>query len=1615
MAIDLSDLGPTGENPSKVDLSDLGPRAEPGGKPIDLSDLGPQDQSLISSIKEGAQAGLTAAVNTPRNVVSALGTKEGFEKNAKAAAAVPLTAIRGYEALGVGGINTITGEGAQPSLARAAEATQPGFKPANLKETAGQMIGGSLPFLVIPAGAAEVGVQLSRAGRLLHAAKVGALFGGSLSTLETLEEKGSVSLDDAEKIAMNAGMTALISTAGEAILGPLLRKVFPGKTSKGPGVEPLPEIPPSTPELPSDYVPSAAARRVRNAPSIDELDNIQTRNQQDLEELIKARDQLKVHEPALSPEAKQNLDEINQEVVRLQKSDKIATTKQMLKEMGQDTAEMTPAKAEDTLTRISKHDFVVALKSDKGLIIGQPGEIHGMLESPGGMVEAGYVDRNTGKFYTKDEANAIVNPNHKPGDVLHSSQLVELQKMSKEELRAEQMRVSTERNKIWNEKYKNLPGTEKEKVARAKADPEYQALDKQDLELHKAMSGSKIEPIIEESKVKDLTPTLNTAKGMIKGTPGQELDDLIAQHDLDLVADNVIEGYTDKAGKFMTKEEVLGPTEPTGGKVPERSRLLNQWATETASAAKDLGYKTPDEALTWAEKNHHYLTNEYKLALRNQFVKLTKENNLISVERFDDPTRTIKSESLFFSPEGEGNADYGPIKQKAKIDKSKIYESRVGVSDFLNSKGLLDKPIPVKYRKWYKGEYENLFQIQESPDEADHEIWWQIYQDMAEKILKKEGYSGASWFEPMNDDRNQFQIWDRNIIQDYDKGSKSIVSATPIEVGESAPILKASEMPVGTPPVETSAQAFQKHEPVPGVEVYSKPVEKQTQELSNPWAEKMADRAKKAGAKDVKEAIAWASKQEKDLLLFDKQNIAYEFDRKYGTGEPINIDEVVPELKDLQAKLSPVAGANPEVADTLDAARKAGVKREPHVTMATQYNATGQGWKFNLKGLDKELVEKGLPNANQLKIKADTATSRVAAETGVPEKIVQASSNLPGTDVAPAFIPEYVAGTSNWRVGWFARLARSTAGVLEKMGSGGKELAARIKLADDASFVKSNSIIYQFDKYVTQIPKKEWHIAGMALSDQLEKRPSNYKLPPGMLEYTQKIFKDFGAEAKINLLEILRADGTKVPWVDRNDFYPRVVKAEYLDGLMRNDPLTVGRVKTYFLESKQVASEYQASQKAQALRMKYMERRYGHLERAREYDLPPEFYDRQAITVVPEYVRSASHRLEEVRQFGMHDVKVIKLLDQIAAEGHDATMARQIFDRYAGTEVSDIVHTRLVQGVKNLVTGMSIQFPSAITQIGQVLTPIHRATTPELGLGLAKAYARGAGAFIKAFTRLGKEEAAHSGMAFESAAVDYLLDTYGGVKPKPFEKFARTSLAIEGFSGEDTFFRRFAAILGKKHIEDELIPRIIRNGSDKYAVTELRALGLNPTIVKAQGGLAEGELNIAVKRFSDQTQGNPNVMNLPLWWSSPNGRLATQFHTFSVVIGKENWLLAKNAVLTGNVNRLVSMGLGTPLVGAGISFIKEEMLGLKPQDFTGDKQTDNIIRWYMNGTSFGVALDLALSLSKGRSAFTNMTQIPAFQTLAGLTADVYAGMKGDKKALKRIAQKTPVVGRVLFQ
>ena len=1238
--------------------------------------------------------------------------------------AMPMRGLRGMavgaEALVTGDQPILSRENVDQALSRGAAATEPGYVPQE-----GEQIGAFLgemtdPRLIPLAGVGAVAVTASRAKKLIAAAKAGGMFGLGSSSLAALEDKGSITMDDAEGIAKSGVYGAMLGPIADAVLGPVFKKLFGSKKVQPNTPEPVVSEPIKREVPKADWMPTAAARKARVGTPVDEAGVAAAENSKDLDELIQVRDKMKPNETALSPESKALLSEIEVEVERLGKLDKTYTSKQALKEFGINEQELTPAAAEFATVKVG--EFRPAMRSKSGVKVGQPGDLHGDIPRVRGEEsEAGYVD-SAGKFFTREEAAKAINPQAKPGEALHSP------------------------------------------------------------ELKKQQAAEPVPVVPDETKLKDLKPAIQAKGKTLEG----DHDALVEKLKLDVVADNVTEGYIDKSGKFITKEEALGPTESKPGKLSERGRKINEWATDVAQAAHDLGYKTTEEALAWAKKAKHFLPKDYELALRNKFVSLQKQ---------------------------------------------------------------LPKPEP----------------------------------------------------QPL-------------------PPSKASVSATPIEIEGREQVLKASEMQI----------------------------------------------------------------------------------------KPAKLPDVV----ELRAELPPEAGINPVVADVLDSARKEAVGRKPAVSMDAQYDGSGSSWKsFKIKeAAEYKPVEP--PTPAEVKVRADTKQSKASIQTGVPDNLLLSSPDLPGTELAPALIPEYVAGTTGFRASWHHRIGMATQTALEKMGPGGQELAARIKLSGDASLIRSNNFLYGFDQYLKQIPKNEWKIAGEALADNLEGKTHKYVLPQGLLDYTQKMFGAYADDAKALNMTILRSDGTQVPWAERTNFFPRMIKSDYLDKLMHGDKELESKLAEYFVTSKQSPSLYQATQKVQALRRKFMERRYGHLERAREYDLPPEFYDRQGITVIPEYVKAASHRLEEIRQFGPHDVITSKLLEQIAAENGDAVMARQIFDRYMGLEVSDVVHNKAVQGIRNLAVGMAIQLPSSITQLGQFLTPIHRATTPQIGLGLAKAYGRAAKAMIRSFTDLGKKEAAEAGQGFESAATQYLLDTYGGVK-QPFGKFAEKSLQYSGFSGEDTFMRRYSAILGRNHIKDELIPRLLRNPSDNFANIEIRRLGLNPGGIRQAGGLSQDEMNIAVKRFVDQTQGHPDTLSLPLWWSSAQGKFMTQFHTFSVVIGRENFLLAKNMAQTGNVNRLISMGLGTPLVGAGISYIKEELLNLKPTDYTGNKELDTVIKWYLNGTSFGVAADLMLSLSQGRDRFIKAAQIPSIQIMMGLGSDVYESFKGNEKAQLRVAQKIPVVGRVI--
>jgi len=136
-----------------------------------------------------------------------------------------------------------------------------------------------------------------------------------------------------------------------------------------------------------------------------------------------------------------------------------------------------------------------------------------------------------------------------------------------------------------------------------------------------------------------------------------------------------------------------------------------------------------------------------------------------------------KGGKFWTTPEG-ADEGFGSIKKEAFVDTSKLFKGTSSY-DFLKERGL----ITPKMQK----------QIDNAWSTSDPNMEFKISQDVAEAVLKKEGYGGAHW--SYEDDLNptQYQIWDKNLIENSDQinvtdfANKVKTELLPLKVKSSIP------------------------------------------------------------------------------------------------------------------------------------------------------------------------------------------------------------------------------------------------------------------------------------------------------------------------------------------------------------------------------------------------------------------------------------------------------------------------------------------------------------------------------------------------------------------------------------------------------------------------------------------------------------------------------------------------------------------------------------------------------------------------------------------------------------------------------------------------------------
>jgi hypothetical protein len=707
----------------------------------------------------------------------------------------------------------------------------------------------------------------------------------------------------------------------------------------------------------------------------------------------------------------------------------------------------------------------------------------------------------------------------------------------------------------------------------------------------------------------------------------------------------------------------------------------------------------------------------------------------------------------------------------------------------------------------------------------------------------------------------------------------------------------------------------------------------------------------------------------------------------------------VPDFKTLHETqaIAPADYNNPVVTDIADEARAQYSGVDSRIKIET--DEMGRN-KFSLK--QDPPVE--LRTATEAEISSAQATnvSPVVKELGIDPRLVDSSPALVGSDKVPVMKPEVVAGSRSFIQSVWNRIGAQSEAVVQSMGQSGKALAHAIRNVRDVPQVRYGEFSADLDMFLKGMSRKQAKEVSIALTDVLEGRKPSTKLPNGLLEFVQQKLKVIADEAAQVGLNIRNSKGETVPFAPRENFFPQVIRREILDGLISGDNKTMSKVAKAMVDSRQEPNYAIAFERVKYMRGKIMLNKYGHLERAREFNLPPEFYDRNSLQVIPEYISSALHRIEEARQFGVEGEKALELISGIRDEGHDADLARRIFERFTRIEPRDTVILKGYQGLRNLAAGMLIQFQSSILQVGQVLTPAYEA-------GFVKAVK----GFAKAFTSLGEAEAKRAGQIFTTAATDYIKESYGGGYGFA-GKFTESMLNITGFSRMDHFLRKYSALVGKDYI-GSLVTKLLKNNSSKEALVELQHLGFDTEKIIRNKGISSLEHNVGAKNFADMTQGAPDVTRLPYYWTSPEGKLFAQFKNFSYVIGKENASMIKRALQTGNVTRLGETSIGMPLSGYAIKKLRDSIIGESNSEITGQEDVDALIQVLANATAFGPAVDLFLLALQGENKLSSFFTPISVKNVAEIGGAAGRSLKEMdlEPFLKTMVKKTPVAGRFL--
>ena len=397
-------------------------------------------------------------------------------------------------------------------------------------------------------------------------------------------------------------------------------------------------------------------------------------------------------------------------------------------------------------------------------------------------------------------------------------------------------------------------------------------------------------------------------------------------------------------------------------------------------------------------------------------------------------------------------------------------------------------------------------------------------------------------------------------------------------------------------------------------------------------------------------------------------------------------------------------------------------------------------------------------------------------------------------------------------------------------------------------------------------------------------------------------------------------------------------------------------------------------------------RKFGNLESKRLENVDGWIKDPHK--ALSEYYRRSTRRIEEAKAFGAADDKIDDMISMAKFEGYDYGFLQKNFDQFVGNGPNP---NQFLQKIRSAET---------VFLLG--LSQITNAPQGYLNTLYNSNFKTANAAFKQSFTKEGREWAKRTGATLASH-LDELAQL--GVGPGGTDGMAAKFLKNIGFAATESQNRIIAALGGRMRADwalDELIQGSMVKFKDptakiskkmvqreKTARRVLEELGVRPAeIDKAvhNGFLTPDQKLMAGLKFSDATQFNSGVLDLPQFLQSETGKTLLQFKSFAfhhAKFMKRVVVEDMKAVVGGDMaalpKLLTKIGAAT-IIGEGVRDLKMVLKGQSPAD-----REWNLSRLVENFTTvggIGIAGDVFNSVTYGESGIRGLIEGPTISDVA---------------------------------